>query len=295
MNDAPDSAAESVAAPRRDRPPRDMLFRSAPLVELRAADEDGDDDALPTMFGHFCVFNVWTEIKSWYEGNFLERLAPGCCKKTFREHRGSIRPLFQHGFDPYIGDKPLGPVDDLRETETGGYYEVPLIDTPYNAELLPGLRRNLYGTSFRFRVVREEFVREPGVSEHNPRGLPERTLKEIEVLEFGPVTFPAYPEATASVRSLTDEFVVMRFGGPERLRELLDRRSIDLPPAPDLRTEPTATDNPPQETAPSERDAGASPHLTDERRDTAATPRRRSSRTPLYGTRQKEKHKPWLI
>jgi hypothetical protein len=31
--------------------------------------------------------------------------------------------------------------------------------------------------------------------------LPERTIKELRLFEFGPVTFPAYQSATAGVRS----------------------------------------------------------------------------------------------
>ena len=36
--------------------------------------------------------------------------------------------------------------------------------------------------------------------------MPERTLKEVRLLEFGPVVYPAYLGATAGVRSLTDWF-----------------------------------------------------------------------------------------
>lgn len=173
--------------------------------ELRDANADGDP-ANPTMFGHFAVFNEWTEIDSWFEGHFMERIAPGAFKKTFRENRSEVRALFQHGFDPVVGDKPLGVVDDLREDEIGGYYEVPLLDAGYvRDDVLPGLRAGVYGASFRFQMIREEFDKKPGVSDHNPAGLPERTLKELRVFEFGPVTFPAYPAATASVRTTSEE------------------------------------------------------------------------------------------
>jgi hypothetical protein len=38
----------------------------------------------------------------------------------------------------------------------------------------------------------------------NDHGLPERTLQEVRLFELGPCTFPAYADATAGVRSLTD-------------------------------------------------------------------------------------------
>src|SRR6266496_817556 len=86
-----------------------------------------DASGSPVMNGHFAVFDEWTEIDSVWEGNFMERIAPGAFKKTFRENRDRIRALFQHGQDPQIGDKPLGPVQTLREDEVGAFYEVPLL------------------------------------------------------------------------------------------------------------------------------------------------------------------------
>jgi hypothetical protein len=55
-------------------------------------------------------------------------------------------------------------------------------------------------------VVRENLDQAPRASAYNPNGLPERTITEARVLEFGPVTFGAYDAATAGVRSLTDRF-----------------------------------------------------------------------------------------
>lgn len=186
---------------------RSVLPLLAAGEESRAADaEPVEGEAGPRMVGHFSVFNEWTEINSFFEGHFLERIAPGAYKKTFRENRDEIKPLFQHGMDPQIGDKPLGPIAELREDETGAYYEVDLLDAPYvRDDLLPGLKAGLYGASFRFAMIREEFNQKPDPADHNPQGLPERTLKELRVFEFGPVTFPAYPSATASVRDASLE------------------------------------------------------------------------------------------
>lgn len=181
------------------------LVRAVPeRVLLR--DTDDDDDGMSTMTGHFSAFDTWYEIDSWFEGRFLERVARGAYKKTMRENRDSMKVLYDHGMDFQIGNKVLGPIEVLREDDIGAYYEVPLLDTTYNRDLLPGLRVGVYGASMRFRVIREEWHDEPGASEHNPDGLPERTIKETRVFEFGPVTFPANPGGTASARSLTDDF-----------------------------------------------------------------------------------------
>src|SRR5437868_723201 len=95
-----------------EKPPRDGLFRAVmPGVEFRDSKVDG---SLGMLEGHFAVYDQWTEINSAFEGHFLERFAPGAFDKTFSESRESMRVLFQHGFDPVVGDKPLGPIQTLE-------------------------------------------------------------------------------------------------------------------------------------------------------------------------------------
>lgn len=200
-------------------------------VEWRDA-SDGEDGILGTARILFSPANEWTEIASMWEGNFMERFAPGAWRKTISENLSRIRSLFQHGRDPQIGDKPLGPIRKLEETPQGGYGEVALLDTSYNRDLLPGLKAGLYGASHRFTAMREEVVEDPQPSAMNPRGIPERTVKEARLTEFGPVTFPAYAGATAGVRSLTDEFLLGCFDeDPERLRAMFES-ARDLRPRP---------------------------------------------------------------
>jgi HK97 family phage prohead protease len=201
-------------------PPRDNLYRAVmPGPELR----DDTPGGMPTLTGHFAVFNEWTEVDSVFEGRFMERIAPGAFQKTMEEGRNGMKVLFQHGRDPQIGDKPLGPIRSLTEDKTGARYEVPLLDTSYNRDLLPGLKAGLYGASFRFKVLRDEFDDDPKRSAYNPDGLPERTITEAAVREFGPVTFPAYQGATAGVRSLTDEFLFERMlSDRDKLRRLIE-------------------------------------------------------------------------
>lgn len=199
-----------------DVTPVDNLFRGfADGLATRAeADTSGDGT---TMYGHFTPFDTWTEIDSWFEGRFLERTVHGAFKKTIRENRDQIKVQFDHGYDFHIGDALLGPIDVLREEDEGPYYEVPLLDADYNRDrvlpmlqgrLMNGERRgSLLGASYRFRVVKEEWVREPKASDANPEALPERTIREVRLFEFGPVVYPAFPTATAKVRSLTDHFL----------------------------------------------------------------------------------------
>lgn len=270
----PDPSGVALDATRETpRAPKENLVRAASggvmlrAVTAPAADDteaSANENGMPTLYGHFTPFNRWTEIDSWFEGNFMERIAPGAFKKTFREQAPKV--LFQHGRDPQVGDKVLGAPDVLREEEAGPYYEVPLLDTSYNRDLVPGLEAGLYGASFRFSVMREEWVEEPGASDENPKGLPERTIKELRCMEFGPVSFPAYPDATAGVRSMTDELLISRAtSNPDTLRlilEYLERRDA----RPDL--SPPAIESAEQDPAPSMPDAAPSRTSAQERRDT---------------------------
>lgn len=206
------------------------LVRAVP-TSVRAT--DGDSDAMPTMVVRFSAFDRWYEIESWWEGRFLERTVKGAFKKTIREQRDQVKVLYDHGFDFQIGNKILGPIDDLREEPGGPVGEVPLFDTSYNRDLRPGIEAGVYGSSFRFRVIKEEWDDEPERSAHNPDGLPERTIKEVRLYEFGPVTFPANPDSTVGVRSLTDSYYErLRGRDPVRVDDLRSRiTQLRTPPA----------------------------------------------------------------
>jgi HK97 family phage prohead protease len=250
-------------------PPRENLIRAVmPGVEFRDAADDGEqlpDGVLGVLRVLFSPVGEWTEINSAWEGNFLERFASGSWRKTIRESAAKVRSLFQHGMDPQVGDKPLGPIRTLLEDDErgGGYGEVDLIDTSYNRDLLPGLKAGLYGASHRFAAMRETWDDNPDPSEHNPKGLPERTIKEARLMEFGPVTFPAYEGASAGVRSLTDEFLMRCFErDPARLRAMFEQ-------ATELRAEKPAEEQDQQDDAPSRTDAAPVRTSEPERRVTA--------------------------
>lgn len=178
------------------------VFTRPPAI--RAEDDTGD--GRPHLVGHFAVFDTWTEVDSWFEGHFMERISPGAFRKSMKERRSQIKVLYDHGFDPSLGQKPLGPISELKEDEIGGWYDVSLIDTDYNRDfIIPAASEpGLLGASFRFEVVKESWDRKTKSSEYNPAALPERTIKEVRLFELGPVTFPAYEAATAGVRSRAD-------------------------------------------------------------------------------------------
>jgi hypothetical protein len=206
--------------------PTDNLVRA--LIDdeashLRAA--DGTEGR--TLFGHFAVFNRWTEVDSMWEGHFLERIAPGAFTRTFAEHRDRIKVLYDHGKDPQLGNKPLGPITELKEDKRGAYYEVDLIDTDYNDRfVIPAANAGLLGASFRFKVTSEEWVEPRNSTKANPDKLPERTINVTDVYEFGPVTFPQYEAASAGVRSGTDDFIDHLAHDPRFLARFTERAGL---------------------------------------------------------------------
>lgn len=213
----------TIATPRTDDLVRASRLTGA--VELREDPAAGDGN---TLFGHFSAFDVWYEVNDWMEGNFMERVAPGAFKRTFRERAGQIKVLFDHGHDPSLGNKPLGVPAVLREDEIGPYYEVPLLDTSYNRDLIPGLRAGAYGASFRFRVTNERWVEPKKANDYNPKALPERTITDTDVYEFGPVTFPASPAASAGLRSMTGEFADRLLNDPLFVARFTERAGLKV-------------------------------------------------------------------
>ncbi len=164
--------------------PRDSLIRKAAPPEVEGR----------TMAGYPIVFNKWTTINSW-EGQFKERISDTALTKTLNENRDQVKVLFNHGMDPQIGDKPLGKPSVMKSDSRGLYAEVPLSDTSYNDDLLALMRDGaIDGQSFRFSVVQEEWNKPS-------KGLAERTITELRLYEFGPVTFPAYQATTVGIRS----------------------------------------------------------------------------------------------
>jgi HK97 family phage prohead protease len=183
-------------------PPRENLIRAdSTSTEWRDV-----SDGPPVLFGYFSRFGQWTEIDSYFEGRFLERIAGGSYSKTFSEQRDKLRVLFQHGKDPMVGDKPIAVPDVLEERDAGAYHESPLLDGVPEL-IVSGIRAKQYGQSFRMEVMREDINQQPGKSDYNPNALPERTITEIRLHEFGPVTFPAYANTEVGLRSLTDRFI----------------------------------------------------------------------------------------
>lgn len=171
--------------------PTTGVFRMVPGAMARASVTDEGN----TLVGYASVFNIWAEIDGM-AGTFREQIDPRAFNRTLTNNKDQIKVLFNHGMDPSIGSKPLGKPRAINPDEMGLWTETPLDDTSYNGDIKALLRSGaLDGMSFMFDVINDEW-------QHDTEdGIPERTIREVRLYEFGPVTWPAYATTTAGIRS----------------------------------------------------------------------------------------------
>lgn len=179
--------------------------------EERAAGGQGDGR---TLEGYAAVFDQDTEINSW-EGHFKERMVRGAFRKTLKERTPVMQ--FDHGHDSRFGNLPIGSFEELKEDRHGLRVKGRLFDhaEPIRQAIEAGA---VTGMSFRFKVVRDSWADADGnpITDRNElmdklynakkgdKPL-QRTIKEVKLMEAGPVVFPAYPQTTVGVRSMSDD------------------------------------------------------------------------------------------
>jgi HK97 family phage prohead protease len=167
-------------------PERTEILRRS---EFRLA-EGGDGQ---TLEGYAAVFNAWTDIRD-SQGTYKERIAPGAFKRSLGQRTPVLQ--FDHGTHPMFGSLPLGAITVLREDRAGLFVRARLSDNWLIQPVRDAIRDGaVNGMSFRFRVVDDEWG-------EDAEGGATRELRELELLELGPVVFPAYDQTSVAVRSL---------------------------------------------------------------------------------------------
>jgi hypothetical protein len=163
--------------------------RCVAAVELRAEQEE---DGRPKISGYAAVFNSPSEDL----GGFIEYIRPGAFRKTLKE--GDQRALWNHDSNLVLGRRKAGTLA-LKEDEVGLQFTIYPPDTQAGRDALESIRRgDVDQMSFAFQVIREDWKQE---GEEIMRG-----LNEVRLFEISPVTFPAYPQTSAFVRSKLNEF-----------------------------------------------------------------------------------------
>jgi HK97 family phage prohead protease len=163
-----------------------------PLLSVESRSEDGAAEQR-WIVGYAAKFGV----NSLDLGDFIERIDPGAFGLV-AERRGRKRPLETRALWNHDPNFPLARFPRtlrMRVDEVGLRYEFPVPDTTYGRDLAANIEaRIVLGSSFSFQIAKdgEEWSIEDGRSV--------RTVKRVDsLIDVGPVTFPAYPDADAAV------------------------------------------------------------------------------------------------
>lgn len=164
------------------KPTERRVIVSTLRVETRA-------DLPSKIFGHAAKFDVLSEDL----GGFRERIAPGTFAKTIQS--ADVRALFNHDVNFVLGRNKSGTLR-LSEDSAGLAIEIDAPQTQLinDMVLAPMQRGDINQMSFGFRTLQDKWAKLDGEWV--------RTLLEVELFDVSPVTYPAYAQTDAAVRSL---------------------------------------------------------------------------------------------
>lgn len=163
-------------------------------VETRCDCEDDGDDGRGWIVGYAAKFGVNSlEI----DGEFIERIDPGAFGLV-TERRGRRKPLETRALFNHNADMPLARYPrtlKLFVDDVGLRYEFPVPQSSYGKDLATNINDGIVsGSSFSFTVGKggDDWTMEEGRSV--------RLIRRVDsLIDVGPVTFPAYPDADAKV------------------------------------------------------------------------------------------------
>jgi len=187
-------------------------------VEFRdVAPESATKDTIGTIRGVASVFDTETRIGSIF-GEFIERVAPDAFDGALNRP-DDVRALFNHDPGRVLGRTAAGTLR-LSKTERGLTYEVDVPDTQTGHEVRSLIRRgDITGSSFGFKVPTKDD--ETWDDDASP---PIRTIRNVELFDVSPVTYPAYPETSVEARSHADAIL----GGDRTVTKATDARVARL-------------------------------------------------------------------
>ncbi|MGH3496311.1 MAG: HK97 family phage prohead protease [Nocardioidaceae bacterium] len=177
-------------------------FGDTDVQLIRAAD---DQQADPRFTGHAAVFDSRTAIGNPLKWGWYEQIASSAFDKTLTET--DARFLVDHNSSLLVARMTAG---DLRLSKdaTGLVVDADLdVELSYVRDLVRNLeKRRLTGMSFGFYVVKDSVDTETvSTSDGQDVEVEVRTLLEVRLLEVSAVTFPAYEETDAGLRSTCGE------------------------------------------------------------------------------------------
>jgi len=150
--------------------------------------EDGEKSR--KIIGYAAVFNRWSQPLG-YDGWFREKIDPAAFNNVL-DH--DVVAVFNHDNNLLLARNKKSM--KLSVDSVGLRYEFEAPNSPNGDNVLEAIERgDVVGSSFRFmpKSTKWEKSEVEGIEE-------DRTILEIEnLIDVGPVTFPAYPDATAEI------------------------------------------------------------------------------------------------
>jgi HK97 family phage prohead protease len=147
------------------------------------------DDEKPMIVGYAAKTGVWADL-----GWFKERIKSGAFNDVMDN---DVRCLKNHDPNLILG-RTTNETLRINENTVGLHFENDMPDTTIGRDTREEIRSKLItGCSFAFRVAEDDW------KYYEDGRVPERTIiKFSQILDVGPVTYPAYQDTTVAARSL---------------------------------------------------------------------------------------------
>jgi uncharacterized protein len=166
--------------------------RQLPGAELRVESVEGK----PRIVGYAAVFNALSVDL----GGFREVIRPGAFATSLAN--ADVRAMVNHDRNLVLGRSKSGTLR-LMEDARGLRYEVDLPDTQYARDLAEVMKRgDVSGSSFRFYMFDDKSRGQKWRSE--PDGVIREITEFAQIDDVSVVTYPAYPQTEAALRSLEE-------------------------------------------------------------------------------------------
>ena len=198
----------------------DDVESAVPLLTVESRSE-GDAER-EYIVGYAAKFGVL----SLDLGDFVERIDPGAFG-IVSERRGRRRPLETRALWNHDPNYPLARYPgtlSMSVDDVGLRYEFPVPDTSYGRDLAANIRAGIVrGSSFSFTVPAD------GDSWAVEDGRSVRTITRVDsLLDVGPVTFPAYPDADVKVAQRSYDAFRQAMEQDSARRLAIQSRAADL-------------------------------------------------------------------
>lgn len=169
-------------------------FRIVASAQFRATKRD---DGGLSIEGYAAVFDQPTVLWSDSLGEVREVVRPGTFTRAIKEKQ-DVRCLFNHDSSAVLGRTKSGTLE-LSEDKEGLHYRCDLPDTQLARDLHTSIERgDIDQCSFGFCCVEDDVT-----TERHKDGTVDvmRELKDVDLLDVSPVTYPAYEGTSVAARS----------------------------------------------------------------------------------------------